>query len=107
VADWYAAADVVALASLQEGQPVAVLEALACARGVVATSVGGVPEVVLDGETGWLVPPRSSAALRQALAEALADQQECDRRGQLGRERTVARHSSEAVGRTLLELLSR
>ncbi|MFN2540422.1 MAG: glycosyltransferase family 4 protein [Mycobacteriales bacterium] len=106
VADWYAAADVVALASLQEGQPVAVLEALACGRGVVATTVGGVPEVVQDGETGWLVRPRDTDALRRALADALADQRECDRRGQVGRERTVSKHSSEAVGRAMLELLS-
>jgi glycosyltransferase involved in cell wall biosynthesis len=103
--DWYAAADVVALASRQEGQPVAVLEALACARGVVATAVGGVPEVVTDGEHGWLVPPRDVAALRGALAEALADRGEADRRGLAGREHVLARHAPHAAGAELLRLL--
>jgi glycosyltransferase involved in cell wall biosynthesis len=105
VADWYAACDVVALASLQEGQPVAVLEALACARGVVAKSVGGVPEVVVDGRTGWLVPPRDVSALRSALADALADTAEADRRGARGFEEVVSRHSYESAGVRVLELL--
>ncbi|MBC7678789.1 MAG: glycosyltransferase family 4 protein [Pseudorhodobacter sp.] len=105
VADWYAACDVVALASHQEGQPVAVLEALACARGVVATAVGGVPEVVIDGETGWLVPPRDPVQLRAAVTQALADPVEADRRGRAGHDRTVARHSALAAGRELLRLL--
>jgi starch synthase len=85
VCAWYAAADVVALASRQEGQPVAVIEALACARGVVATRVGGVPEVIADGVTGWLVAPRDVDALREALRDALADRDEADRRGAAGR----------------------
>lgn len=104
--DWYAAADVVALASRQEGQPMAVLEALACARGVVATTVGGVPEAVTHGEHGWLVPPRDVAALRAALAAALADPAEADRRGAAGRERVLARHAPDAAGVELLRLLS-
>ena len=105
VADWYAACNVVALASHQEGQPLAVLEALACARGVVATSVGGIPEVVVAGETGWLVPARDPAALREALAAALDDPDEADRRGRLGHERVVQRHSPVAAGRDVLHQL--
>jgi starch synthase len=106
VADWYAACDVVALASHQEGQPVAVLEAMACARGVVATSVGGVPEVVVDGVTGWLVAPRDVTALRAALTEALADPEEADARGLRARNAVVARHAYDAAGREMLRLLS-
>ncbi|HVE62408.1 MAG TPA: glycosyltransferase [Mycobacteriales bacterium] len=106
VADWYAACDVVALASHQEGQPVAVLEALACARGVVATAVGGVPEVVRDGETGWLVPARDVPAMRAALSEALADRDEADARGQRGYAEVVGRHAYEAAGREMLRLLT-
>lgn len=106
VADWYAAADVVALASRQEGQPVAVLEALACARGVVATRVGGVPAVIEDGSTGWLVAPRDVAALRAALREALSDVGEADRRGAAGRERVIAGHDPVAAGREFLRLLA-
>jgi glycosyltransferase involved in cell wall biosynthesis len=105
LADWYAAADVVALASRQEGLPLAVLEALAAGRGVVATAVGGVPDVVRDGETGWLVRPRDVGALRDALSRALADRAEADRRGATGRDRVLARHAPDPAGRELLRLI--
>lgn len=98
VARWYAACDVVALASLQEGQPVAVLEALACARAVVATRVGGLDRVVGEWGAGWLVPPRDPVALKDALAEALSDSSEADTRGRRGHHQVAARHSLAAVG---------
>jgi glycosyltransferase involved in cell wall biosynthesis len=82
-----------------------VLEALAAGRGVVATAVGGVGDVVRDGETGWLVPPRDAGALRDALAAALADPAEADRRGAAGRERVLARHAPEPAGRELARLI--
>jgi glycosyltransferase involved in cell wall biosynthesis len=97
LADWYAAADVVALSSNSEGQPVAVLEAFACGRGVVATAVGGVPEVVRPGQTGWLVPPRDGDAFAAALAEALADPATTDAYGRAGRELVLREHSADAV----------
>ena len=103
---WYAAADVVALASRQEGQPTAVLEALACGRGVVATAVGGVPEVVLPRETGWLARPRVVEDLRLAIKEALTDVTEADRRGERGRQLVMSRHSPESSTAELLRLLS-
>jgi glycosyltransferase involved in cell wall biosynthesis len=55
--DWYAGADVVALTSDREGTPLALIEAAAAARPVVATDVGGVADVVADGRTGFVVPP--------------------------------------------------
>ena len=70
VADWMAAADVVTLPSYMEGCPNVVLEALACGRPVVATNVGGIPEIMND-ECGYLVPPRDSDALAEALASSL------------------------------------
>jgi glycosyltransferase involved in cell wall biosynthesis len=69
----YADLDVVCLTSLNEGSPVAIIEAMAAARPVVATAVGGVPEVVRDHITGLLVPPRQPAALAAAVAEVLGD----------------------------------
>ena len=59
----YADLDVVALSSRNEGSPVSLIEALAAARPVVATAVGGVPEVVIDGVTGLTVPASDPRAL--------------------------------------------
>ena len=71
VAVWMAAADLVTLPSYMEGCPNVVLEALACGRPVVATNVGGIPEIMSD-TFGRLVPPRDPAALAQALQSVLA-----------------------------------
>jgi glycosyltransferase involved in cell wall biosynthesis len=68
-----AAADLFVNPSDVEGLPLVVLEALALARPVVATAVGGVPSVVIDGETGRLVPPGDPDALAAAMAQVLAD----------------------------------
>ncbi len=65
-----AAADLYVLASHHEGLPVTVMEALTLGVPVVATAVGGVPQVVHDGENGLLVPPRDPRALATALARA-------------------------------------
>lgn len=69
-----AAADVFVNPSDVEGLPLVVLEALALARPVVATAVGGVPSVVIDGETGRLVPPKDPEALAAAIEATLADE---------------------------------
>jgi glycosyltransferase involved in cell wall biosynthesis len=73
VADWYAAADVVALTSDREGTPLALIEAAAAARPVVATDVGGVRDVVVDGQTGFVVDADDIAAFADRVARLLAD----------------------------------
>lgn len=70
VARWMAAADLVTLPSYSEGHPNVLVEALACGRPVVATPVGGIPEVV-DADCGVLVPARDAAALADGLRDAL------------------------------------
>ena len=70
VAIWMAAADLVTLPSYMEGCPNVVLEALASGRPVVATNVGGIPEIMSD-ECGCLVPPRDPVELTRALASVL------------------------------------
>ena len=68
-----AALDVVALSSLNEGSPVSLIEAMAAGRAVLATAVGGVPDVIRTDETGVLVPPRDPAALARAMVRLLRD----------------------------------
>jgi glycosyltransferase involved in cell wall biosynthesis len=70
VAVWMTAADLVTLPSYMEGCPNVILEALACGRPVVATEVGGIPEI-LTAECGRLVAPRNPAALAEALRTVL------------------------------------
>lgn len=69
----YAAADVFVLASRSEALPLALLEAAHFALPAVASQVGGIPEIVRDGETGMLVPPDDPAALSDALSRLMAD----------------------------------
>ena len=71
IAVWMGAADVLCLPSISEGLPNVVLEALASGRPVVASRVGGLPEIVTDDSRGFLVPPASPEELARALARAL------------------------------------
>ena len=87
--------DVFALASRSEGIPLALLEAMAAGLPVVATRVGGVPEVVADGDTGILVPSGDVHALAGAITELLNDPERRRATGQRGRER-VRTHFSHA-----------
>ena len=99
-----AAADVLALPSWTEGLPLVVLEAMALGRPVVATTVGGTPELVSDGETGLLVPPRDVEALTAALKRVLDDGDLRRRLGEAGKRRVAERFSSEAMTRDVLAI---
>jgi glycosyltransferase involved in cell wall biosynthesis len=83
--------------STYEGMPLVVLEAMDSGVPVVASRVSGIPEVVVDGSTGWLVPPEDPAALAGALAEVLADPAEARRRGEAGRRRVEERYRPAAA----------
>ena len=80
-----AALDVFALASLEENLPMAILEAMALGLPVVATAVGGIPEYVVSGQTGLLVPPADYEAMAVAVASLLADAAQRRRLGEAGR----------------------
>ena len=73
IPDLLSALDIFVLPSHSEGVSLALLEAMAAGLPVIATAVGGLPEVVTDGENGLLIPPKDPEALAQALARLLAD----------------------------------
>lgn len=107
-------ADVFALSSTHEGMCTSLLDAMAAEKPAVATAVGGVPEVVDDLETGFLVPPREPAALAARIVQLLKDQALRRRMGRAGLERvqrlfTVERMVQEtaAAYQTLVETLRR
>jgi glycosyltransferase involved in cell wall biosynthesis len=103
----YARAAVVACPSHREGFGVACLEAMAHGRPVVASSVGGLLDLVVDGETGIHVAPGDVAALRAALERLLGDRELRRRMGEAGRQRAAERFSWDAVTRQTLDLYAR
>ncbi|WP_090251602.1 TIGR03088 family PEP-CTERM/XrtA system glycosyltransferase [Ectothiorhodospira marina] len=89
--------DIFVLPSLAEGTPVTVLEAMASGLPVVASRVGGLPELVVEGETGSLVPPSSPAALAKVLVHYLDDPARIRREGQAARKRVETAFSLSAM----------
>jgi glycogen synthase len=102
VVELYSHAAVFVCPSIYEPFGLINLEAMACGTPVVATRVGGIPEVVVDGETGWLVPPGDEAALAQALRGALADPALARRMGEAGRRRVEAHFSWDRIAERTL-----
>lgn len=98
--------DVGVLPSNTEGLPVILLEMLAAGRPVVATSVGGIPEVIADGSTGWLVPAGQPETLAKKLAAVLDDDSR-GRVGEAGRAVVRERFGVERQAKAYQELLSR
>ncbi len=96
VAELMAGADVVAIPSYTEGLPNVALEAGAAGIPVVATAVGGVPEAVLDGLTGYLVPPGDASALAQRVRDLLDDPERRRQFGAAARQR-MERHFTFAA----------
>ena len=100
-----AQSDAVVCSSRTEGMPVALLEGMALGRPVIGVPVGGVPEIVADGDTGWLARRPSVDALTAVLAEAArAGRGEMARRGARARS-FVERHLTEAHMRAAYETL--
>jgi glycosyltransferase involved in cell wall biosynthesis len=97
VAPFYAAFDVLVLPSGNEGTPVTVIEALAAERPVVATRVGGVPDVVRDGEDGFLVEAGATDDLADRLGRLARDPALRARMGKKGRERVLPRYAVERL----------
>ncbi len=95
----YGDLDVVVNASRNEGTPVALIEALAAAKPVVATRVGGTPDLLGEGERGRLVPPGDPESLARAVLETLEGSEAARGRALAGREYVLQRHSSDRLVR--------
>ena len=65
--------DIFVMSSITEGLGTSILDAMACRKPVVGTTAGGIPESVVDGTTGFLVPPRDEVALARAIVQLLRD----------------------------------
>lgn len=88
-------ADLLVMPSLQESLPLVVLEAMALGVPVLASSAGALPQVVLDGQTGFVVPTGDAPAMAAAIGVAAADREALARMGLAARQRALARHSME------------
>jgi glycosyltransferase involved in cell wall biosynthesis len=102
-----AESDVLVLSSDHEGTPNVLLEAACAGLPVVATAVGGVPDIVGDGTTGILVPPDDPAALASALARLAGDPKLRRRMGDAARLRVLADHGANRLPGDLAALYAR
>jgi len=93
------AIDIFVLPSLYEGLGVAVLEAMAAGKPVVASRVGGLPELVHDAVTGLLVPPKDSRALAEAIARVISQEGLARQMGERGRKRVLQHFTMEQMAK--------
>jgi glycosyltransferase involved in cell wall biosynthesis len=101
-----ATANVVAMPSWEEPFSLVALEAVATAKPVVATRAGGVPEFVLGGETGLLIPPRDPQALAEALIKLIDNPQLACAMGQKGRLRVEKLFTAQRYAKDVAQILS-
>jgi L-malate glycosyltransferase len=99
--------DIFAMSSVTEGLGTSLLDAMASGKPVVATRAGGIPEVVADGETGMLVPPRDHQAMADALVTLLTDEPLRRKMGEAGLDLARRRFSAERMVRDTLRLYKR
>jgi D-inositol-3-phosphate glycosyltransferase len=104
---WYRSADVVVVAPWYEPFGIVPLEAMACGRAVVATSVGGLIDTVVEDVTGVHVPPRDPAALAAAVGALLADPERRERYGAAGRRRAATRYTWRRIAAETVRVYER
>ncbi len=99
--------DIFVMSSVTEGLGTSLIDAMACGKPIVATSVGGIPEVVVDGETGFLVAPRDHEAMARAITALLKDEALRRRMGEAGRTRARVRFSAGRMVHDTLRVYQR
>ena len=100
----YASMDVFVLASIDEGMPMTIIEALGSKRPVVATRVGAVPRLIIPEKTGLLIAPRDVQALKLAILKLLNDSSLRSQLGNAGKALVKRGHSNELMARNYLKL---
>ncbi len=100
----YSAADVFVLPSLQDNLPNTVLEAMACGTPVLASNVGGIPDVIQHGHSGILVPPADALELGQAIAQFLSDSKLVEKISSNSRKRIAEHFSQDLQAKKTLEM---
>ena len=104
----FSAFDLDVLASTKnEGIPQVLLQAMYAGCPVIGTRVGGIPDIVADGLTGWLAPPSDAAALAEAMAAILNDPQEAQARARRASQFVADHHTIDAMGRRIIDLYRR
>ena len=101
---FYEAADVVAIPSLSEGSPNVLLEAMAFGVPIVATDVGGIPEIVTHGETAFLVPAQDPVAMAAAIERLISEPGTASAMARQAREKVETDHSPESRAKALVSI---
>ncbi|HEY3883959.1 MAG TPA: glycosyltransferase [Vicinamibacterales bacterium] len=99
--------DVFAMSSVTEGLGTSLFDAMACRKAIVATTAGGIPEVVANGATGILVPPRDHESMARAIIDLLRDDEKRRAFGEAGRRRACERFSAEQMVSGTLQVYGR
>jgi glycosyltransferase involved in cell wall biosynthesis len=101
---YYMAADVVVLPYRNITQSGVLLSTMAFGKPAIVTAVGGLPEVIRPGKTGWVVPPENVPALAEAMSEALSDPIRCERMGEAAKQEALERFSWNAIGKETVRI---
>jgi glycosyltransferase involved in cell wall biosynthesis len=99
--------DIFVMSSVTEGLGTSLIDAMAAGKPVVATTAGGIPEVVVDGETGFLVAPRDHEAMADAIVRLLKDEGLRKRMGRAARARAESLFSADRMVRETLRIYKR
>jgi glycosyltransferase involved in cell wall biosynthesis len=102
---FYKALDVFVLPSESEGLPLSIIEAMLSGLPVIATTVGGIPEEIIDGRTGYLIQPKDSTLLADAIIKLLKDKSLSQKMGQEGRRSALSKFSKNKMIESTLDLI--